>query len=109
MNAHHIRSGFSSSAALAPAVSDRMSERQSAVTDRANAHFEKHREGWITKKYGELLRNDGQHPSLTPPGHVEDRSARLMRAAEHLVNRKQVTRLQKISAAGRNKEQELSR
>lgn len=67
--------------------------------ERAQAHFEKQREGWITKRYHQLLKQDAPAPGFRPPGMPEDRSARLIRAAAHLVDRRQEARIQRIRGA----------
>lgn len=74
-------------------------EKESRIVERAQAHFEKQREGWITKRYHQLLKQDAPAPSLQPRGAVEDRSARLMRAAAHLVDRRQEARIHRIRSA----------
>lgn len=101
MNLSPIKSSFvtSASAVRASPAAESVRERQSAITERAAAHFENHKEKWTEKKYGELLKKDAPRPALQPFGHVQDRSARLMRAAEHLVARKQANRLNRINAA----------
>jgi hypothetical protein len=94
----------------APAV-ESAQERKASISVRAEDHFEKHRTDWISRRYGELLRKDPPAPSLTPAGQVDDRQARLMRTATHLVERQQARRMLRIERAGnaRGKGPEIGR
>jgi hypothetical protein len=69
------------------------------VTARAEAHFEKHRQGWTNRQYGALLASDGERMALRPRGMPDDRKAHLMRAADHMVRQKQAQRLSRIDRA----------
>ena len=94
-----FESAAKESAGASAASIEVVREKQTRVTELAQSHFEKHREQWIAKRYNQLLKQDAPAPALRPPGMTEDRSARLMRAAAHLTDRKQAARLQKINAA----------
>lgn len=72
------------------------------VTARAEAHFEKHRQGWTNQQYGKLLAVDGERMALRPRGMPDDRKAHLMRAADHMVRQKQAQRLSRIDRATGN-------
>jgi hypothetical protein len=87
------------SAGLSAASIQTVREKQARVAGQAQSHYEKHRESWIAKRYNQLLKQDAPALALRPAGMPEDRSARLMRAAVHLTDRKQAARLQKIGAA----------
>lgn len=80
-------------------VSDPVAVRQTNVIDKAQSHFEKHREAWVARRYTQLLMQDAPAPALKPHGSVEDRSAHLMRAASHIVDRRQEARLSVIRSA----------
>src|SRR3546814_616843 len=56
-------------------------------------------EQWTRRQYGELLARDGERLVLQPPGATDDRKARLMRAAENMVNRNYAIRLAGINRA----------
>lgn len=72
------------------------------VTEYAVSHFEKQRNTWAARRFSELLARDAPGPSLRPKGHGEDRTSRLMRAANFLTESKQLARLERIkSASGR--------
>lgn len=78
---------------------ENVADKASRVTARALTHFEQNRRQWITARYGKLLQQDAPAPTLKPAGMGEDRSGRLMRAATHLVERKQAVRLDRIRSA----------
>lgn len=80
-------------------ASDPLTSRKEGVLDKAQAHFEKHREAWVTKRYAQLLKQDSPAPTLKPHGVVEDRSAHLMKAAAYIVDRRQEARLSVIRSA----------
>lgn len=79
--------------------SETLVERKVRLIEKAESHFEKHRESWIANRYHALLKKDAPAPALTPPGASEDRTSRLMRAASHLVDRKQAGRIKAIERA----------
>jgi hypothetical protein len=78
---------------------ENVADKAQRVTARAVTHFEQNRRQWITARYTKLLQQDAPAPALKPPGMSEDRSGRHMRAATHLVERKQVSRLDRIRSA----------
>lgn len=78
---------------------ENIADKETRVTARAVDHFEQNRRQWITARYGKLLQQDAPAPTLKPPGLGEDRAGRLMRAATHLVERKQAQRLDRIRSA----------
>lgn len=79
--------------------SESIVERKVRLIEKAEAHFEKHRHRWVSDRYYTLLKKDAPAPSLKPPGIVEDRASHLMRAACHLVDRKQAGRIRSIERA----------
>lgn len=93
-----VRAAPDRSSAPSPAP-DQVREKQARITDKAQNHFEKNRPQWIANSYRQLLAKDAPVPALKPPGLTEDRTARLLRAATHLTDRKQEARLQRIDAA----------
>lgn len=82
-----------------PRASETVSERKVRLIEKAEAHFEKHRDRWVASRYQTLLRKDAPAPSLKPPGTIEDRTSRLMRTAAHLADRKQAGRIRMIEGA----------
>lgn len=74
-------------------------ERAERISRRAETHFEKHREQWISTRYRQLLLKEGAQPSLRPMGASDDRKAHLYRAATFLTERKQASRIQRIERA----------
>lgn len=72
------------------------------VIAKAEAHFEKHRQLWTNRQYGQLLARDGERMAFRPNGMADDRKAHLMRAADHLVRQRQAKRLVKIERAANN-------
>lgn len=74
-------------------------DRKGRVLQKAEEHFEKHKDRWTAKVYGELLKRESPAPALKPFGLAEDRTATLMRAATHLVERKQFLRIGAIKRA----------
>lgn len=72
------------------------------VSERAQSHFEKHRQLWTNRQYGELLARDGQRMALRPPGMPDDRKAHLTRAADSMVLQRHGKRLAKIEQAANN-------
>lgn len=79
-----------------------VSAKAERVTARAEAHFEKHRQLWTNRQYGQFLARDGERMEFRPNGMVDDRKAHLMRAADHLVRQKQAMRLALIDRAASN-------
>lgn len=73
--------------------------KRARVAERAEAHFEKHREKWTASKYRDLLARDAPAPALKPSWAIEDPSARLMRAAKHLAERRHAGTLKRIQVA----------
>jgi hypothetical protein len=67
------------------------------VLARCEAHFEKHRDQWTAKRYGELLVKKGIAPALRPVWAIDDSSAHLFRTAKVLVEHKQKMRLNRIN------------
>jgi hypothetical protein len=74
-------------------------QKENRITERALSHFERHQQAWTTRRYGELLARDAPVPVLRPEGGMEDRTARLMRAARYLTESKQASRLHRIKDA----------
>jgi hypothetical protein len=72
------------------------------ISERAHSHFEKHRQLWTNRQYGELLSRDGQRMALRPHGMSDDRKAHLVRAADSMVLQRQARRLAKIERAASN-------
>lgn len=98
-------SASAATSALQPVSPERAAEvsvKAERVTAKAEAHFEKHRQLWTNRQYGQLLARDGGRLELRPPGIVDDRKAHLMRAADHLVRQRQSGRLSSISRAAEN-------
>lgn len=78
---------------------ENVADKESRVTARAVSHFEQNRRQWIAARYSKLLQQDAPAPALKPAGMGEDRAGRLHRAATHLVERKQASRLDRIRSA----------
>jgi hypothetical protein len=76
-------------------------DKAERVLSRCDAHYEKHRDKWIAKRYETLLLKEGTQPALRPSWAQDDRKAHLYRAATSLVQRKQQMRLQKINTTAR--------
>lgn len=84
---------------VSPERAVEVSAKAERVTAKAEAHFEKHRQLWTNRQYGQLLARDGLRRNLRPPGMVDDRKAHLLRAADNLVRQRQSVRLSSISRA----------
>ncbi|MBB4858173.1 hypothetical protein HNO88_001492 [Novosphingobium chloroacetimidivorans] len=89
----------SAPATVPPERAAEVCEKAERVTAKAEAHFEKHRQLWTNRQYGQLLARDGERMAFRPNGMADDRKAHLMRAADHLVRQKQVQRISKIARA----------
>lgn len=87
------------SEASPPRRSESLVERKVRLIEKAEAHFDKHRDRWVASRYGMLLRKEAPAPSLKPQGVAEDRTGRIMRAACHLADRKQAARIKTIERA----------
>jgi hypothetical protein len=74
-------------------------DKGARVTARAVGHFQQNRRQWIATQYRNLLLKEAPGPEPRPPGMGESHASRLMRAATHLVERKQALRLDRISSA----------
>jgi hypothetical protein len=72
------------------------------VSERAQSHFEKQRQQWVNRQYGELLARDGPRMVLRPAGMPDDRKAHLARAADSMILQRQARRLAKIERAANN-------
>lgn len=92
----------SAPATVPPERAAEVCEKAESVTAKAEAHFEKHRQLWTNRQYGQLLARDGERMAFRPNGMADDRKAHLMRAADHLVRQKQVQRISKIARAADN-------
>ena len=92
----------SAPASLTPERAAEVSAKAERVTANAEAHFEKHRQLWTNRQYGQLLARDGERMAFRPKGMADDRKAHLMRAADHLVRQKQAQRISKIGRAAEN-------
>lgn len=75
-----------------------MPDKAERALSRCEAHYDKHRDAWIAKRYQTLLAKEGAQPTLRPSWAQEDRKSHLYRAATLLVQRKQQLRVQKINA-----------
>lgn len=87
---------------VSPERAAEVSAKAERVTARAEAHFEKHRQLWTNRQYGQLLARDGERMAFRPNGMADDRKAHLMRAADHLVRQKQAQRISNIGRAAEN-------
>jgi hypothetical protein len=85
---------------LAARTDENPREKQARLSEQAVTHFEKNRRQWIAARYTQLLHKEAPGPQLKPPGVGEDHATRLYRAATHLVERKQESRLDRIRSAG---------
>lgn len=105
-----ISSRFASVSAPMPQLSAGVSAERAAeitskserVTERAQSHFEKHRQLWTNRQYAELLARDGARMALRPPGVPNDRKAHLTRAADSMILQRQARRLARIERAANN-------
>src|SRR3546814_14515137 len=89
----------SSAQAVSPERAAKIASWADRTTARAEREFRENREQWTRRQYGELLARDGERLVLQPPGATDDRKARLMRAAENMVNRNYAIRLEGINRA----------
>src|SRR3546814_10905262 len=89
----------SSAQAVSPERAAKIASWADRPTARAEREFRENREQWTRRQYGELLARDGERLVLQPPGATDDRKARLMRAAENMVNRNYAIRLAGINRA----------
>src|SRR3546814_10100435 len=89
----------SSAQAVSPERAAKIASWADRTTARAEREFRENREQWTRRQYGELLARDGERLVLQPPGATDDRKARLMRAAENMVNRNYAIRLAGINRA----------
>ena len=78
---------------------DHIAQRADDLTRHSKTHFAKHRDTWINRQYGELLKSSGTSPELTPSGMRQDKSAHLRRAAANLVDHRQYKRVRNIQRA----------
>ncbi len=74
-------------------------QKSARVTERAEAHYERHRDKWVDTRFVKLLSEDPPAPSLKPDGAVENRAARLWKAAEYLAHLKHLRTIHKIENA----------
>jgi len=81
-------------------ANENAADKEARVTARAVSHFESSRRQWVAARYTQLLHKEAPGPQLKPPGIGEDHATRLYRAATHLVEQKQVSRLDRIRSAG---------
>jgi hypothetical protein len=86
-------------AARSRPAGENVTQKESRVTARAVSHFENNRRQWVATQYRKLLLKEAPGPEPRPPGMGESHAARLMRAATHLVERRQTLRLDRISSA----------
>lgn len=68
----------------------------------AKAHYQKHKESWAQKRYGELLSRHGNTLSFAPPGQANDPAQALMSRARTEVASRQNARLERIEKAQAN-------
>ncbi len=79
---------------------ENVADKETRVTARAVTHFEQNRRQWVATQYRKLLLKEAPGPEPRPPGVGDSRANRLFRAATHLVERKQASRLERIRSAG---------
>ena len=100
MNGSSNLGGHFTPAAAQPAPSVASVESKAEhVRSKAQSHYERNARTWVATRYTQLLLREGNQPALRPDGAVDDRKAHLMRAAIHLVERKQHQRLARIERA----------
>ena len=75
---------------------ERLYDRADTLTRHSETHFAKHRDKWINRQYGALLRSAGMKPELSPPWAQRNVSNHLHRAAANLVDHRQYKRLRNI-------------
>lgn len=62
----------STPASLKPERAAEVSAKAERVTAKAEAHFEKHRQLWTNRQYGQLLARDGERMAFRPNGMADD-------------------------------------
>jgi hypothetical protein len=71
-------------------------DRADTLTRHSEAHFAKHRDKWIDRQYGILLKSAGMKPEPAPPWAQRNVSNHLHRAATNLVDHRQYKRQRNI-------------
>jgi hypothetical protein len=95
-------------------ASETITEKGDRIAKRAETHFEKQRPKWVAARFDALMKKDAPAPALRPRGMPDDKRERLLRAASHLVDRKQHARMHRISRVidrhiSRNSDDKLAR
>ena len=80
------------------AVRAKVDQKAQGTLDRSNKHFAKHRNNWIAREYGRLVKQDSPKLEFTPPVK-QDRSAILKIEATRRVDHRQAQRIQRIDKA----------
>lgn len=68
---------------------------------KVKAHHAKHAQGWVSQRYGDLLRKEALTPQLKPSFALDDPKPRIKRQAEVAVAHKLAMRLQRVDDIGR--------
>jgi hypothetical protein len=68
----------------------------------AKQHYEKHKDAWAQKRYGDLVSKQGRTLTLAPPGNSNDPAQVLMSRARSEVAGRQSARLERIEKAKEN-------
>ncbi len=99
MNAPHLNGHFKPAATKPFHAASTAGSKADAIRAKAAAHYERHADKWVAKRYTQMLLREGHQPALRPDGASDDRKSHLMRAAKHMVERKQHLRLARIDRA----------
>lgn len=97
-----LRSNFKGAGAVRPSsLSETAKVHRAAdtVREKAQAHYEKHREQWIVRQYGQLLTKSAPTLTLHPPGMAVDPKIALMHRARKEVAHRHTQRLWQIDNA----------
>ncbi|AUW58046.1 hypothetical protein C1T17_07930 [Sphingobium sp. SCG-1] len=98
-----LRSSFRETGAvrLTLAEAAKVHRATDTVREKANAHYEQHREVWVARHYAKLLLKSAPTLVLTPPGISNDPKVALMNRARNEVQRNHAKRLQVIEMVRR--------
>ncbi|MEJ7928293.1 hypothetical protein WG908_16215 [Sphingobium sp. AN641] len=93
-----LRSSFRDSGAIRLTLAEAAKVHRAAdrVREKAQSHYEKHRDTWVARHYGKLLLKAMPTLALTPPGMWSDPKIALMNRARNEVQRNHAKRLQFI-------------
>lgn len=93
-----LRSSFRDTGAIRLTLAEAAKVHRAAdtVREKAQAHYEKHRDTWVARHYGKLLLKAMPTLALTPPGMWNDPKIALMNRARNEVQRNHAKRLQVI-------------